>query len=438
MKKHLLALAAGTATLVLATSAFAQSNTAFTSQRDSNNVMDITQSGSGGFVGFSDGQRVDQRGGSGNSLVVRQSGANNVVGATDYNTAQQVLDGAQNGSANTLRIDQSGSGNGVRYSQFGNNNGNLTAGSSNGANNLGPYGGTGFQSPFGGGNNHGGAAGDVARWDYVRQEGTGDQLAIKQDSRDASGANGVISRQNSTASRISLEQLATSSGNNYAYFIQNGGSGNTAAVQQTNLGNVFNLADIRQGDGYVGRSTTASTVNATQSGSALDLFVNQSGQWNQATTSQEVASNTISIFQAGIGYDDLTANKVDASQLSGSGNYLYGYQDGYANSILSRQDGNNNFGYITQIGNSNNVTNRQSGDNHQLIALQVGTGLIVDSTQNGSGQYASIDQNGYNNSYTGLQSGTSNQAYVSQGQNGNIANVVQAGSGNLATIRQNR
>lgn len=371
----------GVAVIAFSTGAFAQSNGSFTNQQGNGNRLDILQSGSGNKAGLSSSQVIYQENqsvGAGNSLVVNQTGNNNTVGqAFFYGTA---VDANQTGSKNTLQLDQTGNGNSIAYRQFGNNNGTRNA---EGA----PVDARRFQLN----DNYGAQSGNqTGLWNYVRQAGNNGNVKIDQESRGSASSNGVIAFQGGLAGgqyiRLQQTTTATTSGaDNLAYFDQRSqGTSVVADIKQTNNGPSYNLSDIRQYGSNL-------TVNGTQSGSGLDLFVQQNGDQNRVNSTQTARDSMVKVYQTNTGGSE---NIVTAFQNDGSG--------------------------------------------HLLSVTQSGFGHSVTSSQGGTGQIALIDQNGDNNTYIGVQTGSYNSATVSQGLNMNTAVVTQNGASNIAMIKQNR
>lgn len=371
----------GVAVIAFSTGAFAQSNSSYTSQQGLRNTVDVDQSGNGNRAGLSADQVIYQSNDSmstGNSLVIKQSGANNIIGQADVYGS--VVDANQTGSSNTLRLDQSGNSNNIAYRQFGNNNGTRSA---EGA----PVGNRKFQEQDNYGKSSGNATG---LWNYVGQAGNGGNVRLDQESRGSSSSNGVIAFQSgsSGAQYIRLKQTTTSSSSagadNLAYLDQRTSGTNVIAdITQANNGGFYNLTDIRQNGSNV-------RVTGSQTGSGLDLFVQQTGNNNTVDSIQNADNSQIRVIQ-------------------------------------------NNTG-----GGNNSVAAFQAGIDHILDVKQVGYGHQVTSTQSDTGQIAMIDQNGFNNTYVGVQSGMMNYASVLQGSNNNIAVVTQAGTSNSALITQNR
>lgn len=106
--------------VILASTAFAGSNTVYLGQSGTSQKADIKQDGSNNWVGTSTSNPFVQEDGAGggghNNLIVRQSGSSNAIGW--FGTARQ------SGTSNNAEITQDGTGGDVEILQVGTNNGN--------------------------------------------------------------------------------------------------------------------------------------------------------------------------------------------------------------------------------------------------------------------------------------------------------------------------
>lgn len=443
MKKLLLALAAGTATLALTTGSQAQNNKAYTNQTGTGvgQTIDIDQSGSNGNVGF-ENSSVRQSGG-GNSLVIKQSGDNNSVGRVPGSSSSS--QSGQAGNNNSLRIDQvGGSQNGVTFNQNGDSNGRRAASAP-----------PADRSPtlFGAPVDYG--VYPNATWNYIQQSGGTSNATRVTQTGDNNGlivlqADGI--RNAAVLFQTSAAGTTEAGGVNLAYFSQQGGIDNTIRLIQnntagnTNTNRDFNSADIRQigGTGNIVARFEGSAAlpagAARQIGSGLDLFAQQSGSYNQLSVDQQATNSRIEVVQFGASSAASDANRVNVNQTGNQQGGIF-QQNGYLNIATSTQssvpgDGPGLGNKVTtqQVGNENLIINTQfsSGYGNEAELSQFGNKNEI-FNQQANGAFARISQTGSSNLASNIQEGIvgRNQVYVTQNSDNNQAYTYQQGTGDL-------
>jgi hypothetical protein len=356
MKGLLLATASVVALGFGATAAMAGGSSVYDSQDGTGQNAFIDQSsGTNDSVGGLGNPFIQNNGAGtgGNSISITQVGSNNSFGKN--------MSSFQSGTDNRANVLQNGTNSDVELQQTGSNNG---------ANNV--Y--------------------EVHGYWYNDNDG------------------GLIEQDSTTNhSSVSLSQ----NGNNNAFNIGQGGTGNSVSATQTG----DNLLWIRQGtnspDNWdsselaVTGPATNSTITVSQNGGYFD---NTGNYDNYAALSQGGGNrNQMTVTQFG------NANSIDVNQ-SGSNNTLTSYQSGFGNFLGGEQgwpvpDGGVP---IVQSGSNNYVYNYQLGTSNMVFGSQIGNNNQVSSTQNGNYDTLYYTQTSSNNTISNTQGGSSNTVTIHQ------------------------
>jgi len=417
--------------------------------------------------------------GTGNSFNATQDGNYNLVGAQHGNPASTVYHFKQGGSSNTADIYQQGNSNKIGYNASGSPEAAFYPGVPSGT-----------TTPFG-------------------QFGTGNTLAAQQDGN--SNRLGIFTQQGAaniadfaqvgdgnqveslTQKGVGSTSGTPTGGNNYAGIWllgnNNGGAGTTTPSYVGTLTGTHSVQAVDPLGGYTTHTVTGLGVTGVQLNGLANLdqlgafnyamvgFQGDNNRFNLSQTSDNGATDKTeaNIFLAGKNGKELyDGTSTTPEAINGSGNYVYGYQNGSGNVftlnthgasvngavVLVSQSGepgvgsagNGNQIFWTtrtnayyegiQRGNGNTVTGGQgwcssSCAPHTVKTYQIGdgnwikaeagngtTGGTIDIYQEGTSNWFSASQVGPSSSITGTQIGMLNIADVRQGTGGGTGNVV--------------
>jgi hypothetical protein len=216
---------------------------------------------------------------------------------------------------------------------------------------------------------------------------------------------------------------------------------NAAATAWQKVGSANNSADVRQGAGATGLSSTTTIAGFTSgpggAGSQnLSAAVTQAGGFNSSTVFQDGANLSAVVEQQGAGSANFR-NLVFVSQ-SGGGNSAKAFQgsdvgsspsDGPASGNSSSQNGGASADEFYFAGGSRSA---------EIVILQTSTGNNATASQFGKGQLARIEQSGSNNVADILQEAgaTNATAVIRQSGSNNSYSVVQSAAGQYALVTQ--
>jgi len=285
--------------------------------------------------------------------------------ACQFAAAAPTIMGSQSGAGNTATAEQSGfdpnADVSIRITQTGNDNHVGGPGSTTGG--ILQYGpgtrGILTVRQTGTGNNAGivqGVVGPLPQFVDITQTGTANTAVVRQE---ITSGTDIGVRQNGTGNTTSIEQAAGDTG----IRVTQNGAHNSATV--VDLGTSMFIGPVIEQNGE------GNTVSAT----ALDIgfgehTITQAGQRNLAITHQDTGSLLeLSIQQLGAG------NQAEISQ-SGDGESATINQNGNSNVANIIQSGVASFlntALITQIGNTNYATIRQVGDGFTTTVSQTGS-----------------------------------------------------------------
>jgi len=226
-------------------------------------------------------------------------------------------------------------------------------------------------------------------------------------------------------------------GRSYAEIIQ-GGNDNYASQNQLRYGNDARINQA--GSNNTAMQAQDALILPDEEGSANAAVINQSGNWNESTQTQDGWANTVTADQSGSNnkstqyQKDYSWKSIASVNQSGNWNTAAQTQLGYLNkaSIEQQSDGN------TAIQDQTGSATRRPGANYdpynEAEIFQLGgAGNIANQSQESllGGELivknmATIWQNGALNEASQTQTGSDNLSTVSQSGTGNIANVTQS------------
>lgn len=469
MQKKYAQLAGATILATMASQAVADANNIFLLQTGDANQALINQEGAFGSAVGSAGL-VAQQIGSGNELLVTQTGGDNFVG-------QEAAGIVQDGYNNFMDLTQTGFGNVVGTAeQRGNNNRIVTFSYVEGDNNriasiyqdnLGAAGSNQIHYGVHGDNNgHGSFTGDAAAVgladsSFVQTGGSNNidlqvsgQNNLVSGSQVGAGANMFYYWVNGTDNQTALS-IESDGGNNIMGVAVQGGTGNNIGMRMRTTGDIGN---------YAGFNTTGIGANFNT------MFADQFGDGNIISANSYGSYNDVDIVQMGLN------NETRNEMYSGDNMTLNISQDGMDNSFFSvidapvganavfvNQFGMGNASNLDMYGDGNNTLGAPLANGASMFDTPMFTGLAGSAAgvaglyaggliQNGVGNMMDVNigtngapsnnnlfaiaQMGDGNSATLIMNGNNNQAAISQAGDFNVASVTQMGNGNVAGILQ--
>lgn len=394
---------------------------------------------------------LDQSG-SGNSALIRQTGADNDAGSTGRNIRQVDL-------RNQLTILQSGNGNAAG---LGTNPDAADAGIHQISNRDGAYGNI-IDITQSSDNNTVGAVGQTsAGTNTTLQRNT---VAIEQ-AGDGGNTVGSVTQWRQSSRGNMLDVMQTGSGNTLARVIQASpttGGGNNRNEAMVNMSGRNNGNAGALGGAAAMAGATSSTIiqgdfgiRAARSTATLNI----SGDRNQFGVTQYGDSNTVGRLtitgddnEVGT-YQNGNGNTITAATVAGAFNTIGAAQlgdlnlaaldvRGDGNGVLSLQQGLSNEVSVMITGNDNGwnqsltgVAGLVAGGHPSGIVQQIGDLNLASLTVTGNANAFALVSTGDGNVITGVQTGDANHVAVVQGGNDNTAHFSQIGNGNNAGIAQ--
>lgn len=395
-------------------------NAVSVAQRGAGNQSQVTQDGMRNVA------QVRTQGGG----TASGDGNRNIVSQTGNDLAAQVTVGRSTAGAvgNSATITQTGNANSAGIFQYGTRD-QASVTQSDGTN-------TGTQSARGVAGIYQNASGDSATVqqvgdnfaDVTQAFGTGSNVTVQQRDAGDQGStrafNSTVVAQYGTNNRVTIGQDAL----------------NAKATAWQKVGSANNNADIGQGIGRTGQSSTTSTpgfVAGPSGAGTVDVTANltQAGTFNEAVVNQDGVSLTANVEQNGTGTSALR-NTVFVSQ-TGSGNFARAFQ-GNGVGPSAAGDPASGFSAAQNGGTQDEFYFGGGARSAELRILQTNSGNSASIEQYGRGQLARIEQSGANNSASIVQeaAATNATAVIRQTGTGNSYNVTQVSPGQYVVVTQ--